>query len=64
MTIKDYRNAIANATTAKELMEISYKAFLQDENALSGKRTLYDKVVTMCIQREAQLDRGNQYVQV
>ena len=54
-TLDDYRRAIESATTHEELAEISYTAFLADENALTGKRTLYNRVVSMCVKRETEL---------
>lgn len=55
MTLKDYKKAIADATSKEELKQITYKAFLQDDNALSGKKTLYDKVITLAVKREQEL---------
>lgn len=55
MTIKEYKSRINKATTKEELRKISYEAFLQDDNALKGKTSLYEKVVTLCINREADL---------
>ena len=49
MTLAEYKAEIKKATTKEELRQITYKAFLQDENALKGKRSLYEKVITMCI---------------
>ena len=55
MTRKEYQEAIKKATTKEELRQISYKAFLQDDNALRGKHSLYDKVITLCVSREIEL---------
>ena len=55
MTLKDYKKAIADATSQEELRRITYKAFLQDDRALSGKKTLYDKVITLAVKREQEL---------
>lgn len=55
MTLAEYKTEINKATTKEELRQISYKAFLQDNNALKGKRSLYDKVITLCINREVEL---------
>ena len=55
MKISDYKNEIAKATTKDELSKISYKAFLQDDAALKGKRSLYNLVITACIKREQEL---------
>lgn len=55
MTLAEYKTEIKKATTKEELRQISYKAFLQDENALKGKRSLYEKVITMCINREVEI---------
>ena len=52
---EDYKKKVAAATTKAELADISYKAFLADEQALSGKETFYNKVVKLCIKREAEL---------
>ena len=56
MTIQAYKAAIKAAKTKDQLREISYKAFLQDDNALTGKRTLYDRVISLCIKREQELN--------
>ena len=58
MSIKEYRSLINKATTKEELRDITYKAFLEDDNALSGKRTLYNKVVTLAVKREMALKEG------
>lgn len=55
MTLAEYKTEIKKATTKEEIRQISYKAFLQDENALKGKRSLYEKVITMCINREVEI---------
>ena len=55
MMLAEYKAEIKKATTKEELRQITYKAFLQDENALKGKRSLYEKVITMCISREVEL---------
>lgn len=55
MTLAEYKAEIKKATTKEELRQIAYKAFLQDENALKGKRSLYEKVITLCINREVEL---------
>ena len=54
----EYKERIAKATTKAELGDISYKAYLADDDALSGKKTLYDKVIELCIKREAELEGG------
>lgn len=53
MKLSDYKNLINNATTKEELTEILNQAFLQDNNAYRGNRTLFNKVVTLCVQRES-----------
>ena len=55
MTLAEYKVEIKKATTKEELRQITYKAFLQDENALKGRQSLYEKVITMCINREVEL---------
>lgn len=55
LTASTYKQEIEKATTKEELSNISYKAFLADPDALSGKRTLYDEVVDLCIKRELEL---------
>lgn len=55
MKLNDYRKMIKNATTKKELTEISYQAFLEDEMALTGKNSLYNRVITACVCREIEL---------
>ena len=55
MNINEYKTIINNATTKDELREISYKAFLEYDNALSGKKSLYDKIIDLCIKREEEL---------
>lgn len=54
-TLKDFKQEIKNATSKEQLRDISYEAFLVDDNALSGKTTLYNRVITACIQREDEL---------
>lgn len=56
MTLEDYKKLIQKATTKDELRNISYKAFLQDKDALRGNRSLYNHVVTLCVQREDGLE--------
>lgn len=56
MTLKEYKKIISNATTKDELRNISYRAFLQDDKALCGKKTLYNKVIDLCIKREVELE--------
>lgn len=55
MTFSEYKAEIKKATTKEELRQIAYKAFLQDENALRGKLSLYDKVINLCVKREDEL---------
>ena len=55
MTLKDYKQLINQASTKEELRQISYKALLQDGNALSGKKSLYNTVIDLCIRREETL---------
>ena len=55
MSYDDFVKQIKAATTKAELGDISYKAFLADDDALSGKKTLYNKVVKLCIKRETEL---------
>ena len=54
-SLSDYKSKIKMATTKEELQDISYKAFLEDDKALSGKITLYNRVVNLCIKREVEL---------
>ena len=54
-TLKDFQVAIQKATTKDELREITYKAFLSDDNSLRGARSLYNKVVTAAVNREVEL---------
>jgi len=54
-SLSDYKSKIKMAATKEELQAISYKAFLEDDKALSGKITLYNRVVKLCIQREVEL---------
>lgn len=54
-TLAEYRKAIKAATTKEELRDITYEAFLADDKALRGSRTLYNKVVTAAVNREMQL---------
>lgn len=54
-TFAEYKAEIKKATTKEELRQISYKAFLQDENALRGRQSLYDKVINLCVKREDEL---------
>ena len=56
MNLSHYKKLIDNAQTKCELSKIVCDAFLDDNNALSGKKSLYNKVVELCIKREAVLD--------
>lgn len=51
----NYKKLINNATTKEELTKILNQAFLQDDDAYRGNRTLFNKVVTLCVQRESEL---------
>ena len=53
--MEKYKELIKNAQTSEELRKISYQAFLEDEAGLSGERTLYNKVVSLCVKRELEL---------
>ena len=53
--LEEYKKLIKNATTKEEIDDISYKAFLEDDNALSDKKSLYDKVAELCIKRKGEL---------
>lgn len=53
--LEEYKKLIKNATNKQELKDISYKAFLEDDNALSDKISLYDKVINLCIKQEGEL---------
>lgn len=55
MELSDYKKLINNATTKEELTQILNQAFLQDDDALRGNRSLFNKVVTLCVQRETNL---------
>ena len=56
MTLAEYKAEIKKETTTEEeLRQITYKAFLQDKNALKGRQSLYEKIITMCINREVEL---------
>lgn len=58
MKLAEYRQAINEATTEKELSNIACRAFMEDPNALNGKNTLYDQVVSLCVTREYELKLG------
>lgn len=53
--LADFKADIKKAVTKDELRAITYEAFLADDNALKGGRTLYDKVVTAAVKREIEL---------
>lgn len=53
--LEEYKKLIKNATTKQEVDKISYKAFLEDDNALSFKKSLYDRVAELCIKRKGEL---------
>lgn len=55
MTLAEYKAEIKKATTKDELRQITYKAFLEDDDALKGKQSIYDKVINLCIKREEEL---------
>lgn len=55
MKLSDYKNLINNVTTKEELTKILNQAFLEDDDAYRGNRTLFNKVVTLCVQRESEL---------
>lgn len=56
-TFEDYKKEIKAAKSKEALRDISYQAFLQDDKALRGKNTLYNKVVTACVHREIELEQ-------
>lgn len=58
MTLKQYESKISQTTTPKEITCILNSAFLQDDNALYGNNTLYNKVVKMCLERTAELENN------
>jgi hypothetical protein len=55
MNMENYIYRISEATTKEELRQILYAALLQDQHALKKKKSLYEKVLDLCIQREATL---------
>lgn len=55
MTLAEYKTEIKKATTKEELRQIAYKVFLEDDDALKGKQSIYDKVINLCIKREEEL---------
>ena len=50
-----FRKRINAATSKTELSELTYKAFLSDDGALSGKPTLYNEVVRLAVEKEFEL---------
>lgn len=58
MKLAEYRQMINNTTTEKELSQIACMAFVEDPDALSGRKTLYDQVVSLCVTREYELGIG------
>lgn len=54
----EYIRLIDEADSKERIKEITFKAFLEDDDAVSSKRTLYNKVVTHAVKREAQLEGG------
>lgn len=55
MELSDYKKLINNATTKEELTQILNQAFLQDDDAFRGNKSLFNEVVTLCVQRETNL---------
>lgn len=55
MTLEEYKAEIKKATTKDELWKIAYKAFLEADDALKCKQSIYDKVINLCIKREEEL---------
>lgn len=55
MELSDYKKLINNAATKEELNKILNQAFLQDDDALRGNRSLFNEVATLCVQRETNL---------
>lgn len=54
-TLAQYKAAIKKATTKEELRDITYHAFLADDKALHGSKSLYNKVVNAAVNREIEL---------
>lgn len=54
MELKDYRKLIKKATTKEEIDAISYGALKDDPTVMVFSKK-WDKIVDMCIQREAEL---------
>lgn len=55
MTLKDYQNQIKAATTKEELRRISSKALSQDNGPILRSKSLWNKVIDLCVKREMEL---------
>lgn len=56
MKLGDYKWRLEAANTKAEIRDITYQAFISDENALSGKTSLYDKVIKLAVKREFEIE--------
>lgn len=55
MTLKDYQKQIQAATTKEELRQISSKALSQDNGPILRSKSLWNKVIDLCVKREMEL---------
>ena len=55
MTLKDYQKQIQAATTEEELRQISSKALSQDNGPILSSKSLWNKVIDLCVKREMEL---------
>lgn len=62
LTLAEYKAVIQSATTEEELETIVKRAYLQDDEALSGNCTLHNEVVMFCYRRAEQLGCNNSLV--
>lgn len=53
MELKDYKKLISKATTKEELLNITYTCLKDKTQTVDNK--LYNKVVTLAVQREIEL---------
>lgn len=55
MTLKDYQKQIQAATTKEELRQISSKALSQNNGPILRSKSLWNKVIDLCVKREMEL---------
>lgn len=55
-TLADYKAQIQRAKSKEELQQISYLALRDDPECTAFSRK-YDKIVTLCVKREMELEK-------